>query len=43
MRNVARCWCYETGRLLGKVLADDLPSSVSWWSHHITTCAGLQP
>eukprot|EP00891_Asterochloris_glomerata_P006381 jgi/Astpho2/6381/e_gw1.00091.20.1_t len=27
MRNVARCWCYETGRLLGKVLADDLPSS----------------
>ena len=27
MRNVARCWCYETGRLLGKELDDDLPES----------------
>lgn len=27
MRNVARCWCYETGRLLGVDLPDDLPES----------------
>jgi histone deacetylase 1/2 len=27
MRNVARCWCYETGRLLGKELEDELPES----------------
>ena len=27
MRNVARCWCYETGKLLGKDLEDDLPES----------------
>ncbi len=27
MRNVARCWCYETGRLLGKDLDDELPES----------------
>ena len=27
MRNVARCWCYETGRLLDKELEDDLPES----------------
>jgi histone deacetylase 1/2 len=25
MRNVARCWAYETGRLLGLDLPDDLP------------------
>ncbi len=23
MRNVARCWCYETGRMLGDDLADE--------------------
>lgn len=23
MRNVARCWCYETGRLLGEELPDE--------------------
>lgn len=23
MRNVARCWCYETGRLLGLDLPDE--------------------
>lgn len=27
MRNVARCWCYETGRLLGLDLPDELPES----------------
>jgi histone deacetylase 1/2 len=27
MRNVARCWCYETGRLLGLELDDELPAS----------------
>lgn len=27
MRNVARCWCYETGRLLNKDLDDTLPES----------------
>lgn len=27
MRNVARCWCYETGRLLGIDLPDELPES----------------
>ena len=27
MRNVARCWCYETGRLLNKELDDNLPES----------------
>ena len=26
MRNVARCWAYETGRLLGLDLPDDLPA-----------------
>ncbi|PSC69941.1 histone deacetylase [Micractinium conductrix] len=25
MRNVARCWCYETGRMLGLDLPDDIP------------------
>jgi hypothetical protein len=25
LRNVARCWCYETGRLMGHDLPDDLP------------------
>ena len=27
MRNVARCWCYETGRLLGMDLPDEIPES----------------
>jgi histone deacetylase 1/2 len=27
MRNVARCWCYETGRLLGLELDDELPGA----------------
>lgn len=27
MRNVARCWCYETGRLLGLELDDALPDA----------------
>lgn len=27
MRNVARCWCYETGRLLGVDLPDDIPEA----------------
>lgn len=27
MRNVARCWCYETGRLLGLELPDEIPES----------------
>lgn len=27
MRNVARCWCYETGKLLGHDLDDELPES----------------
>ncbi|KAK9845660.1 hypothetical protein WJX84_005953 [Apatococcus fuscideae] len=26
MRNVARCWCYETGRMLGMDLPDTLPT-----------------
>jgi len=25
MRNVSRCWCYETGKLLGIDLPDDIP------------------
>jgi len=28
LRNVARCWCYETGRLMGHDLPDALPESV---------------
>jgi len=28
LRNVARCWCYETGRLMGHDLPDKLPESV---------------
>ena len=28
MRNVARCWCYETGRMLGMDLPDTLPNGV---------------
>lgn len=27
LRNVARCWTYETGRLMGQDLPDDLPDS----------------
>lgn len=27
MRNVARCWCYETGKLLGLDLPDECASS----------------
>lgn len=26
MRNVARCWAFETGRMLGVEMADELPS-----------------
>ena len=26
LRNVARCWCYETGRLMGLDLRDELPA-----------------
>jgi len=25
INNVARCWCYETGLLIGKELDDKLP------------------
>eukprot|EP00882_Tetradesmus_deserticola_P030317 GHRQ01034025.1.p2 GENE.GHRQ01034025.1~~GHRQ01034025.1.p2 ORF type:complete len:216 (+),score=90.02 GHRQ01034025.1:958-1605(+) len=28
LRNVARCWAYETGRLMGHDLPDNLPDSV---------------
>jgi len=28
LRNAARCWCYETGRLMGHDLPDALPDSV---------------
>lgn len=28
MRNVARCWCYETGRLLGQELPDECVPSL---------------
>lgn len=28
LRNVARCWAYETGRLMGHDLPDRLPESV---------------
>ena len=27
MRNVSRCWCYETGRLLGLDLPDEIPTA----------------
>ncbi|MEW5298362.1 MAG: hypothetical protein WDW36_001494 [Sanguina aurantia] len=27
LRNVARCWCYETGRMMGKDLPDNLPEA----------------
>ncbi|GAX76784.1 hypothetical protein CEUSTIGMA_g4230.t1 [Chlamydomonas eustigma] len=27
LRNVARCWCYETGRLMGVDLPDNLPET----------------
>ncbi|KAL4418842.1 hypothetical protein ABPG77_004439 [Micractinium sp. CCAP 211/92] len=27
MRNVSRCWCYETGRMLGLDLPDELPEA----------------
>ena len=29
LRNVARCWCFETSRMLGLDLPDQLPDSVS--------------
>ena len=29
LRNVARCWCFETSRCLGLDLPDQLPDSVS--------------
>lgn len=28
LRNVARCWCFETSRMLGLDLPDQLPDSV---------------
>jgi histone deacetylase 1/2 len=28
MRNVARCWCYETGRMLGDDLEDKCASQL---------------
>ena len=31
MRNVARCWCFETGRLLGLDLPDKCASSAHSW------------
>lgn len=30
MRNVARCWCYETGRLLGQELPDECAPSAAF-------------
>ena len=30
LRNVARCWCFETSRCLGLDLPDQLPDSVSF-------------
>lgn len=29
LRNVARCWCFETSRMLGLDLPDELPETVS--------------
>ena len=29
LRNVARCWCFETSRMLGLDLEDQLPDAVS--------------
>eukprot|EP00889_Picochlorum_renovo_P005892 jgi/Picre1/32922/NNA_008251.t1 len=38
MRNVARCWCYETGKLLDKDLEDDLPeSSYAHYDYYMDT------
>ena len=28
LRNVARCWCFETSRMLGLDLPDELPETV---------------
>ena len=34
MRNVARCWCYETGRLLGQELPDECAWLPVWACIH---------
>jgi hypothetical protein len=33
MRNVARCWCYETGKMLGLDLPDECALSMLYLSH----------
>ncbi|KAK9810961.1 hypothetical protein WJX73_001010 [Symbiochloris irregularis] len=38
MRNVSRCWCYETGRLLGLDLPDELPqAALSQYDYYMDT------
>ncbi|CAL5222017.1 g4307 [Coccomyxa viridis] len=38
MRNVARCWCYETGRMLAEELPDDLPTkALSNYDYYMDT------
>jgi acetoin utilization deacetylase AcuC-like enzyme len=34
MRNVARCWCYETGRMLGDDLEDKCALTVAHTASH---------
>lgn len=38
MRNVSRCWCYETGKLLGIDLPDDIPpEAYSGYDYYMDT------
>ncbi|KDD73808.1 histone deacetylase, partial [Helicosporidium sp. ATCC 50920] len=38
LRNVARCWCYETGRLLGEDLEDELPpAALQQYNYYMDT------
>jgi histone deacetylase 1/2 len=40
LRNVARCWCYETGRLMGIDLPDKLPdSALNEYNYYLDTGA----
>lgn len=38
LRNVARCWCYETGRLMGVDLPDNIPeSALNEYNYYLDT------
>jgi len=42
LRNVARCWCYETSVLIGEEISNDLPYHGLFMSLHVLCYAASQ-